>query len=353
MIKPSNELILDKSISHSIFLERLKAGETKRIVSMLNSLVLPHIRDEIAKLLVAIKTEKSKKLNKINKKNLKRLEKVFENIKKLTASGYSEIRNTLKQDLLEFSKREVKNQISMISDSIPLNYSFTEPAVPVLRQIVNSSHVLGQPITDIFKSLESRIVNEVKKQVIIGINEGSSIENILSRLVSRTGVFKRERNNIKAVIRTTINHTMTQSRESVYQDNKSLIKKVQYVATLDTRTSIICANLDGRTYEIGVGPRPPRHPNCRSTTIPVLASWKELGIPLKEITNAQRVSMDGKVSQSIRFPEWIKKQDEFDQRKFFGKTRFELFKKGKLTISEMVDQNHRPIDVARLLNSTN
>jgi SPP1 gp7 family putative phage head morphogenesis protein len=50
---------------------------------------------------------------------------------------------------------------------------------------------------------------------------------------------------------------------------KTSPKKYRYVATLDSRTSSICAALDGREFEYGKGPMPPQHFNCRSTTVPI------------------------------------------------------------------------------------
>ena len=52
------------------------------------------------------------------------------------------------------------------------------------------------------------------------------------------------------------------------------IKKYEYVAVEDQRTSEICGELDGKIFllaEATTGVNyPPMHPNCRSTTIPVL-----------------------------------------------------------------------------------
>ncbi|KYG90374.1 hypothetical protein A0U40_18230 [[Bacillus] sp. KCTC 13219] len=50
--------------------------------------------------------------------------------------------------------------------------------------------------------------------------------------------------------------------------------RYQFLATLDLRTSDICASLDGKKFatkdkQAGVN-CPPMHPNCRSTTIPVV-----------------------------------------------------------------------------------
>lgn len=52
------------------------------------------------------------------------------------------------------------------------------------------------------------------------------------------------------------------------------VKQYRYLATMDSRTSTICRSLNGEKFaqkdmEVGVN-APPMHPNCRSTTIPVV-----------------------------------------------------------------------------------
>ena len=56
--------------------------------------------------------------------------------------------------------------------------------------------------------------------------------------------------------------------------NEIGIKKYKYVATLDSRTSELCRELDGKEFEVSKAQTgvnyPPMHPRCRSTTISVI-----------------------------------------------------------------------------------
>jgi len=110
----------------------------------------------------------------------------------------------------------------------------------------------------------------------------------------------------------------------VRQANEDVLAGVQWVSTLDDRTMPICQNRDGMTYELNGGPRPPAHPNCRSTAIPITRSWEELGQDGDEIPEGTRASMDGQVPRSVSFYEWLKKQPESVQREALGPRRFAL-----------------------------
>lgn len=77
--------------------------------------------------------------------------------------------------------------------------------------------------------------------------------------------------NAARLIRTETNYIYNQSSKAGYEQLG--IVQYQFLATLDLRTSVICASLDGKKFylkdaQAGLN-YPPMHPNCRSTTIPV------------------------------------------------------------------------------------
>ena len=69
-------------------------------------------------------------------------------------------------------------------------------------------------------------------------------------------------NQVMALVRTSINQVANTASQQVYEANQDITKEYRYVATLDSRTSSICAALDGREFEYGKGPMPPQHFNC-------------------------------------------------------------------------------------------
>ena len=145
-----------------------------------------------------------------------------------------------------------------------------------------------------------------------------------------------------------MNHVSSQSREAVYSENESLVKGVQYVATLDTRTTDICADLDGQIFKVDEGPRPPQHINCRSTTVPVLRSWKELGIDLKEAPPGTRASMNGQVAEGTTYGQWLKSQSTSTQNEALGPGRAKLFRSGAVSIHQFVDSTGRTLTLDEL-----
>ncbi len=76
------------------------------------------------------------------------------------------------------------------------------------------------------------------------------------------------------------------------------VDKYEICATLDSHTSQICRDQDGKVYEVAkmtVGVNyPPYHPNCRTTTVPVIGESNR--------TNDTRVARDPKTGKVVKVP---------------------------------------------------
>lgn len=127
-------------------------------------------------------------------------------------------------------------------------------------------------------------------------------------------------NQVMALVRTSINQVANTASQQVYEANQDITKKYRYVATLDSRTSSICAALDGREFEYGKGPMPPSHFNCRSTTVPII----DPDI-LPPSTIAKRASADGPVPINTSYGQWLKDQPLSVQQDVLGPGKVPYF----------------------------
>ena len=127
-------------------------------------------------------------------------------------------------------------------------------------------------------------------------------------------------NQVMALVRTSINQVANSASQQVYEANQDITKKYRYVATLDSRTSSICAALDGREFEYGKGPMPPQHFNCRSTTVPII----DPDI-LPPSTIAKRASADGPVPINTSYGQWLKDQPLKTQQDVLGPGKVPYF----------------------------
>lgn len=126
-----------------------------------------------------------------------------------------------------------------------------------------------------------KLARVLKQEVTTGMIQGINLKTMGKRISDRIEGAKK--NDVERLLRTEVNYTMNQATLDGYKDAK--IEKYTFDATLDSRTSQICAELNGETFElskVAVGVNyPPMHPRCRSTTTPLI-DFEALGERLRK-----------------------------------------------------------------------
>lgn len=143
------------------------------------------------------------------------------------------------------------------------------------------------------------------------------------------GLLARNEQNARTIIRTSVQHVANTARYATWTENDDIVDGYTIIATLDGKTSTVCRSLDGKDFDLGKGPLPPFHPNCRSTTIPRIKKEYRSNTGV-----GTRSSKDGYVPGSTTYYEWLKGESKEFQVQALGATRAKLFRDGGLTASE-------------------
>jgi len=234
------------------------------------------------------------------------------------------------------AEHEVAWQVSSMRSAMPIEVSFTSPSLNIIRAVAREP-VRGDLIDDWFDGLAINASNRIRREVRVGLIAGESVPDVVRRLRgTRTepGMLSVTRRETEAIVRTTMNQATTRARELTYAENDDVVDSVKIVATLDARTSLICMGYDGREFPINDGPRPPFHFNCRTTTVPIIKSWQEMG--LKDPTVGTRAALDGEAPADETYPAWLKRQPESVQNMALGPARAALFRTGNVRIDQFV-----------------
>lgn len=328
MIEPVNNQILERAIKHAVYLEQLKNSEVRLLVKFFNEQVEPEI------MLLVEKHLGRKTLTE------KRLKELALSVKALSIEGLRQLNTEFVQELKDISVTEAQWNALMLKAVVPIDIDFRTPHLGTLKSMIKKTPVHGKLLKDWFDDLGRQTGARVTQQINIGIANGESIYHITRRIRGTRaagyadGILNESRRNIESVVRTAVSQTVNDSSEDLYKLNSDVIKGVQIVATLDGRTTEICMGYDGQVFNVGEGPRPPFHYQCRTRTIPVLKSWKEMGIKLKEAPVGTRASMDGQISAKLTYGSWLKKQDVTFQNEVLGPVRAKLFRTGKVRIDQ-------------------
>jgi len=330
-----NSSLLDKSIRHATYLERYKSGEVRRILDL--------FEDTRTDLLSSLE----KRLRRIGQYGYDTSVTHTDRIRRLLDTTFEEYRTGVtvlgrdaREELKELAITEAEWSQRVMKETMPIEIDFTIPNRQTLHSVVTSRPMEGHLVSRYWQQLSN--VDDIRKQLNIGLTRGDSIPRIVSRVRRFTDLRRR---HVTALVRTSVNHVSTHAREMTYEENDDVIKGVQWVSTLDRRTTITCADLDGRVFKIGQGERPPAHFQCRSTTVPITKSWREMG--LKGLPKSTRASMDGQVPERTTFSQWLKRQPKDVQEDVLGVGRAKMFREGE-SISSFTDSGHRPLTLSEL-----
>lgn len=145
------------------------------------------------------------------------------------------------------------------------------------------------------QKLINELNNELTSMCLTGKSPDIAIENIAKKMdVSKS--------RAKALVYTESSYFQSQSDRDTLKDFGC--EKYEVLATLDSITSEICREMDGKVfdlndYEVGVS-APPFHPHCRTVIVPAFDDDFDIG------ERAAR-DADGKtyyVPDDITYPEW-------------------------------------------------
>lgn len=335
-----NRKLEDRAIRHATALVRVRNGTARDIGRLLDD-ALREVSEELERRVSNINAPGTFQPSRQRRRRLRQMrESLREGIRGV------QLRDTLVQNLEGLALTERDSQLSILNSVTPgeLGIAYRKPSASLLRSIVTSRPFEGQILSEWTRGIERSTVNRVAREVNLGLTAGESNQDITRRVRRQLNTTRQE---AQAVARTAVNHVSAQAREVTFGENDDIVKGVKWVSTLDRRTSIICASLDGRVFPVNEGRRPPAHFNCRSTTTPVLRSWRELGFDADELSPSTRASMDGQVPETQDFPQWLKRQPRDVQESVLGPTRARAFR-GGTNISEFVDDNLRPLTVSEL-----
>lgn len=334
----ANDEIRDRATAHQIYLLRYQA----------------QIVREITELLKQVEKDLLFQLNSVTTEwNAERLEAQLAGVRAILDESWRIAETQLYADMRELAVYEAQHQEQVIKDAVPIELTFVMPTAETIIAAVEAKPFEGKPLNEWFEKLNDDFYIRIRDAVRMGVIEGESYHQITKRVMGTKalnysdGVMAINFRQAQALVATAVSHTANESRQTFYGANDDLIKGVQWVSTLDARTTPVCQSRDGKVYPIDSGPRPPAHIRCRSTTAPVLKSWQELGLPPQNIPPGTRASMDGQVAETETYQTWLRKKSPAFQDDVLGPTRGKLFREG-MSLDRFVDESGKEYTLAQL-----
>lgn len=208
----------------------------------------------------------------------------------------------------------------------------------------------GALVDELFSKIADDTKQRVEYAIRSGITSGDTTQQIVrnikgtKRLNYQDGILNSARSEIERTVRTARSHV---SNITVLDTFEQLgYEYVKVVATLDGRTSKLCAFKDGEVHRADSDfSKPPYHPNCRTILVGCDKDGELIGKRpftadtrrFKDIPKDERVGISGQVNSNTDYASWFSNQSSGFQKEWLGNSRYELYSKGDYDIGRFID----------------
>lgn len=339
-MKTANEKLLDELIGHEVDLSRLSNAQVVLIIKILNSKDA-ELRAALIEAIDNLGADLSAAAVDMALAAVLRLNRVV----------FVEVRQALDQTTDGLISYEITFQQGALRAVLPVAVQEAYPVVtPVFSQvkaIARARPFQGRLLREWMAGIESNRAAAVRDAVRAGVVEGRTTADIVRTVMGTRaqnyadGILQKSRREVEAVVRSAVSHTAEAASDAAYEANSDIISHVEWLSTLDNRTSADCRIRDRLPYTLGtykpIGHKIPWlagpgriHFCCRSTKLPILKSASKLGFS----DSATRASMDGQVPQSTTYAEWLARQSPARQDEILGPERGKLLRQDKLKLQD-------------------
>lgn len=237
---------------------------------------------------------------------ISRSEALLDQIKTTLAGMAAETESLIEDHLLFTVKGSAARAMFDIQQHAGVAWSYAGVNDRLIRQIVHEDWSGAGFSTRIWKNNE-KLSQTLSDVLTSGLATGRSMKYMSEQLSERMNV---PLQYARTMVRTETTHAVVQADLEAMREAE--INKYEFNAILDSITSDVCQELDGKVFpveeaETGVN-LPPMHPNCRS----IDTAWFD-DEDYDRLTRAARDPITGETVQvpaSMKYPEWIKLQRE-------------------------------------------
>lgn len=199
----------------------------------------------------------------------------------------------LRDSLVDSYREAYSGRQWLLSQSLPAGLSLNLPLLPEQAALAAISFPYND--ANFFERMgdnAAEFTRKMRRSIVASQIAGESMRQAQKRLAAELGWPISRRTKAEAVAnkghyarteliaRTEMIRASNLGAAAVDEANRDILEGWEWVATRDSRTDAQCAALDGRVFSLDSDrSRPPLHPRCRCSSIPVRRSNRALGLP--------------------------------------------------------------------------
>lgn len=369
MPKSIPEKLFDDVIKNQIYTEQYANGLAKKIQVLLTS-AQDEIVGQIAKIDPAAPT--------MTKWKQARLEKLNENISDILDSTFKEIGKESKTSLIDLGNTQSASTVNNFNKTVKADLFNVTLTPDNVKAIVENTMIDGKVIGDWWQNAKESTKTKMSAALAagtqalqVGMVQGESIGELVNRIRGSKltpGIMSVTKREATALVRTSVLQVANSTRQEIYKANADVLEGIQFVATLDNKTTPLCRAIDRKSYDMQMQPighsfaypgPPPLHWQCRTTIVPLVKSWEQLAgskspLPnkvkkqLQNIPLGERASINGPVTESMTYNDWLLTQSIEEQQSILGQGKWKLWSENKLDMTDLIDNTGKELTLTQL-----
>lgn len=314
-----------------------------------------HLRQQVYKRLNTLQKSLINRISAIGIEGLsaKKLDKLLTELQTEIAKTYQETTAYTQDELSGFLSLEASKISQLYNDEIGFDL-FNDVPKERIKAIKNVAVIEGQPLEAWWNKQRADLAFKFEGIIRTGVAEGKQNGQLATEVRELMNISRR---NAETLVITAVAKVADTAHEELRDANLDILSGEEHLSTLDMRTSTVCQVRDGKRWDLDKKPighnipykRPPLHPRCRSILQLVTKSWEELGVQgMDEMPTSTRASMNGQVDERINYESWLHSKTHEEKEKVLGKGKADLWERGVITFSDMLDQSGRPLTLRDL-----
>jgi SPP1 gp7 family putative phage head morphogenesis protein len=269
------------------------------------------IRRQVLALLKALEIDLSAQIDKTvgnNDLNWQRLTKLLTATRATINEAYTEIEGAHTGQLATLARASVRHVVTAVNDAVKVELMAATFNKAEFQAMAKKTLLNGRYADEWWSRQAKSLQDRFTVQMRLGMLQGESISDLVKRLRGTKasnfsdGLMQMQRYQAEALVRTSVIAISNAARLQSFMQNADIIKGVQWVSTLDSRTTEICIALDGKMWTLPesgdiedyagykpIGhdknfPGPTAHFNCLLGNTLIDASHQLLGASVREYT---------------------------------------------------------------------
>ncbi len=333
-----DETLADEILHHTLNLFRLSAAETARTLIQLKAMEKKLIQELAAPLLSDTSKQAAARLLEASAEII---DEYYHGIQ--TSFDFVGIGETV--------AKVTGNSIEIALGAEAANL----PTKLFINSLPTETLIQGSPIGAWWDAQSADLQFKFAAQIRQGIVNGETNQQIIARIAgtkTTPGIMDVARRDAAALVQTSVQAVANDARLATFRKNADILLGVEQISTLDSHTSLICIAYSGGKWDLEGKPiegttlpflgGPPRHFNCRSVLVGISKN------PLFRNIQSTRASDEGQISNKTTFDDFLKRKSAAYVDEMLGVGRAQLWRDGKITLSQLVSGTGQPLTLAEL-----